>query len=263
MALPKPIAEKIASEAGLLTGNRSFFLRPRSKPKAAVLLLHGFSASPWEMQELGLELQRKGYLVYAPRIAGHGKSRKQFDAKGFKKWLASARAAWRAFKPLHSKRILIGHSGGGNLATLLALEHSGEISKLILGAPAFRLAPWTAPLSEIPLVRWFAPSLKFPAAHPDSKYWTLEYASDRVAELLWAGRAASRAALDLKLPLLMLQAKTDDLVSRRYNEKIFPKIPSADKALHVYDVAEHNVFHHYNPMQRQIFKWVEEFLGKA
>ena len=75
----KGIRRALSAESGLLPGNRGFLLKPPGRPKAHVLLLHGFSASPWEVRNMLLHLKKRGYLVYAPRIAGHGSGRAAFD----------------------------------------------------------------------------------------------------------------------------------------------------------------------------------------
>ena len=119
-----------------------------------------------------------------------------------------------------------------------------------------------APFSLIPFVRWFRPSLHFEATNPDSKHWILDYSSSRIAELYRAGRLAQKAALGLGLPLLLLQAKGDGLVSRPFNEAFFKKIPSLHKKLMIYDSDEHNVLYHSNPMQAQVFRRIDAFLSK-
>lgn len=199
-------------------------------------------------------------MVYAPRIAGHGVGRAEFDSKGMTDWIADAEAAYACLREPGKKMILIGHSGGGALVTLLAAKYQDEVSALVLAAPAYRLVDPMAPLSLIPLVRWFRPSLHFQAVHPDSQYWTLDYSSSRIAELVRLGRCAAKAARNLKLPVLMLQARKDDLVSCSRNEAVFNTIPSRVKTLFVYETHEHNVLHHYNPQQRQIFGWIGAFL---
>ena len=40
--------------------------------RAAVLLLHGFTGSPWEVRPLGESLAARGFHVLAPQLPGHG-----------------------------------------------------------------------------------------------------------------------------------------------------------------------------------------------
>jgi carboxylesterase len=252
-------------DAGAIPGSGSFVLRPRGRIRARVLLLHGFSASPYEVRELGSYLAGRGHLVFAPRMAGHGAGRAEFDASGRKEWIDGARKAFASFRQPGTKTVIIGHSAGGLLAALLARQHPSEVAGLVLGAPAFRLCDATAPLSLIPLVRLFKPSLHFHSPHPDALHWTQDYATRCVAELVRMGREAAKAAESLEMPVLMLQASGDDIVSLPFNEALFNRIPSPHKRLIVYGAGEHNVFHHYNPVQGQVLRWAEagvrEFTG--
>src|SRR5688500_7488953 len=43
--------------------------------KGTVMLCHGFTAGPWQYEELAKRLQKEGYNVYAPRMPGHGFAR--------------------------------------------------------------------------------------------------------------------------------------------------------------------------------------------
>ena len=253
---------KLAQEKGLLPGNRSLFLKPRGKPKAHVLLLHGFSASPWEVAEYARHLRKKGCLVYAPRLAGHGAGSAEFNAHGRADWLADAEAAFAALVPAKGKLALVGHSGGGALAALLADRHAGQVSCLVLAAPAFRLRDRMAPFSLLRVVRFFRPELHFEPVHPDSQYWTLDYRSDRIAELVRLGREAKAVLPRLGLPLLMVQASGDELVSAGTNLALFEKIPEGAKTLFTYETNEHNVLHHYNPIQAKVFGLVDGFLKR-
>jgi carboxylesterase len=244
----------------LIPGNRAFLLKPKQRSKASVLLLHGFSASPFEVRDCGRHLQKKGYLVCAPLLAGHGSSRAEFDAKGCADWIQSAEVAYAKLRQSGKKMILIGHSAGGVLAALLAAKHPKEIKSLILAAPAFQLASLSARLSRFPFFRLFRPSIQIEPRSPESKHWTLSYSSHRVAELVRLGRLGLKAVPQLELPVLLLQSRGDPLVSRPFNESLFKKIPGTNKQLRIYETAEHNVLHHSNPLQGQVFGWMDKFL---
>lgn len=254
------IRAKLAADARLPVARRSFYLAPRGKSRGSVLLLHGFSASPYELRQIGAFLQTQGYRVYAPRLAGHGIGTDAFNAKGRADWLADAEAAFEALHTPGQKLNVLGHSMGGILATLVAAKRASQIHRLVLAAPAFRLAnPWSV-LCTFRLMRAVMPDLHFPAMHQDSVNWTLDYASSRVNELILLGGEGAQAARTLSVPLFLLQSKVDPLVSRPFNERLFPSIPSAPKALWIYEAAEHNVFHRYNPRQKEAFQRVAAFL---
>ncbi|WP_235189307.1 carboxylesterase [Exiguobacterium sp. NG55] len=37
-----------------------------------ILLCHGFNGTPQSVQDVGIELMKQGFTVYAPRLKGHG-----------------------------------------------------------------------------------------------------------------------------------------------------------------------------------------------
>src|SRR5512139_3475104 len=51
--------------------NLPFYLAPAATA-AAVLLVHGFSATPWEMRPLAEDLMTRGFACLAVRLPGHG-----------------------------------------------------------------------------------------------------------------------------------------------------------------------------------------------
>lgn len=254
------IQARLKADAKLPVSRRSFFLRPRGRAKGAILLIHGFSACPYELREAGAFLQKCGYAVYAPRLAGHGSGTADFNAHGRADWLAVAEAAFAELRSGHQPLIIVGHSMGGVLAAILAARHPHTIRRLVLAAPAFRLSnPFTA-LTTLPGVAALIGDLHFKPLHPDASNWTQDYAAHRVSELVQLGREGAEAAEGIRAPLMMLQSKVDPLVSRPFNERLFPSIPAEPKTLWVYDAAEHNVLHHYNPFQKEAFQRIAAFL---
>ena len=58
-----------------------------------MLLVHGFSGSPYEMHLLAQALHQRGYHVAVPQLAGHHRSLRELTASRYPDWLASADAA--------------------------------------------------------------------------------------------------------------------------------------------------------------------------
>jgi carboxylesterase len=224
-------------------------------------MLHGFSASPYECADLATRLFRMGWNVLVPRIAGHGTTRQDFDSKGLKDWMASAQRAYEAAKGLGRNLVVVGQSGGGVLATLLCAPHQAEIAALVLATPAYRLASPAAPFSRFRLVRWLIPEVRIKPAYPDVEaHWNTVYGTQPVSELVRGGSLAARQARSLRLPVAMLQASRDPIVSASFNLKVFAKIPSRDKELFFYDSTEHNVLHRHNVKQKEVLAWIGDFL---
>lgn len=110
-----------------------------------MLLLHGFTGSPWELRPLADALVAAGYSVALPLLAGHGTRVEDLDRTGWQDWLASARAALDHLAVRCDRVHFVGMSMGALLALLLARQPiAAPLRSVTLLAPAMALAPWQA-----------------------------------------------------------------------------------------------------------------------
>ncbi len=249
------------ADSGLLPGNRPLLLVQGKPTAVSILILHGYSASPFEVGDCARYFKALGYNVFAPRIAGHGGTRAAFDASTWREWRASALRGLEVARLLGRHVVVIGHSMGGLLATMLASEDPQGISALVLAAPAFHLADWKGYLAYLPPVRWVLPTLRFPVVHPEDKgHWQFEYGTSELVQLLDAARRAEPEVVRLELPVALTEASDDPVISREANQKIFARMRSRDKEMLVYPSDEHNVMMDYNPRQKEVFDWMAWFV---
>ena len=110
-----------------------FTLGPRDA-KTAVLLVHGFTGSPWEVRPLGEALAARGYHVVAPLLPGHGGAPEAMLFVTWRDWLAAAEAALTSLSSFE-RVVCSGLSMGGLLSVLLAARHPSRVSGLALMAP--------------------------------------------------------------------------------------------------------------------------------
>ncbi len=106
--------------------------------RGSVLLLHGYTGSPYEVKTLGMALKAAGFACYAPLLPGHGTTPQALNKVTADQWLDAAREAFHSL-PSNGPRFIVGFSMGGLLATLLAKEFSDETDGLLLFAPAYAL----------------------------------------------------------------------------------------------------------------------------
>jgi carboxylesterase len=250
-----------AADPAVAPGNRSLLLAGPAPAERAALLLHGFSAGPHECGDLARLLHSRGFAVWAPRLAGQAGSAERFAATPWQAWLSSARQALDVAEALGQQLSVVGHSCGGLLAAILAAEDKGRIQRLVLAAPAFRMAnPW-ARFSVLPPVRWLKPRFTWqPRDADEAQHWLHDYSTRAVAELVRAQAAAHRALPRLRQPLLMLQAASDPVISCRHNQELFMGLACAQKQLFIYQAEEHNVLHSFNPLQALALERIQRFL---
>ncbi|HEY8516943.1 MAG TPA: alpha/beta fold hydrolase [Candidatus Binatia bacterium] len=128
--------------------------------RGGVLLVHGFTGTPHEMQGLADPLASAGYQVLGVRLPGHGDAPPDEPND----WQAWDRAVEEAFAELHdlapgAPKAVIGLSMGALLGLELARRRPGEVSSLVALSPAvtlpttLRAVLWLADRTFPPRVR--------------------------------------------------------------------------------------------------------------
>lgn len=141
----KAIQAWIQQEAGQPLQHRStsFLLPTAQRPaKGIVLLLHGFSAAPWQCEPMAQALAQAGYHAFAPRLPGHGR----LDARGkedpsqlpqaadWARYLAFAKEQQGLLAQTGLPRHALGLSVGAALALAIAEEDPG-LGRVVALAP--------------------------------------------------------------------------------------------------------------------------------
>ncbi len=128
-------------------------VRPGTQPRlipgrkdAAVLLLHGFIASPADVMHLGLALNEAGYTVYMPLIPGFGQDTAQANGSSLEQWRQAIPDAIDFLRPCFQSVHLMGFSLGGALVSDFVLRddlrqyqayHGVTIKSVALFAPYY------------------------------------------------------------------------------------------------------------------------------
>lgn len=117
--------------------------------KPPVLMIHGLTGTPAELNSATRSLKQAGYLVSAPMLPGHGVDEKTLSRTGWRDWLSAMEdelARLGADQPV----FVGGLSMGAVLALALAERHPERVRGLALYAPTLRYdgfaCPWFTPL---------------------------------------------------------------------------------------------------------------------
>jgi len=133
-------------------GLRIFFrsLRPKEKPRAFVVIVPGFKAHSGYYAWVAEQFVAAGLAVYAVDLRGRGNSDgERFYVENFEDYVRDVEAVVKAEKSQEPNLpfFLLGHSAGGVVSCLYALDHQTELAGLIcesfaheLPAPDFALA---------------------------------------------------------------------------------------------------------------------------
>jgi len=124
--------------------NLPFFLPGQGNRKTPVLLVHGFSASPWEMRMPAHRLAAEGHDCLAVRLSGHGTSPEDLAGRQWQEWLDTVCRGARALAAMGTPVAAVGSSTGALLVLLAAA--SEPLARLVLLSPYLRLRHYLAPL---------------------------------------------------------------------------------------------------------------------
>ncbi len=120
----------------------------------AVLLLHGLSGSPLEMQYLERRLRQAGYRAHNPSIpgCGFGTRENRFDVGTWGQWVAFVSGELDALSRDHERVYVAGLCIGAVLAMRLAIERPHQVSGLALVSTTLAYDGW-----QMPWYRFLAP----------------------------------------------------------------------------------------------------------
>lgn len=142
-------------------------LTPDHPNGIGIVLVHGFSGSPYQMVNLGSMLVQKGYTVIIPRLPGHASNIEHFRHATVEDWKETVENAVRELTHKQLRVIVIGRSFGGVLGLDAVLSFPNEIIACVcVGTPA-PLFPQRLQKIALPLIRLFRSSIKKPWAKPE------------------------------------------------------------------------------------------------
>lgn len=202
----------------------------------AVLLLHGFTGSPWEVRPLAESLADRGFFVRAPRLPGHGTIPEDMLWVTWRDWLAAAESSFDSLS--RSPRVCVaGLSMGALLGLLLAERHGSRVAKLVLMAPVMRVQQRLGRLLDVvgPGVssgltpRWIekkGTDLEDDEARRQSPLLP-RYPLARLFDLFELQRMARRVAPRVTSPTLIAAAVNDHVVQHQSIEALHHAMPGS------------------------------------
>lgn len=137
-----------------------------------VLLVHGLTGAPAEMLFLAKRLNKRGFTILAPQLAGHCQDVDALLKTSWQDWLGSVRDAYRELAQTTSEVYIAGICVGGALGLALAASEPGVQRAAIYSMTFeydgwnmkrwYRLAPLMWLLRLLPMMR----SVRFEEPYP-------------------------------------------------------------------------------------------------
>lgn len=272
------------------------------KHSKAVLLVNGRIESSWKYQELLFDFYRQGYDVYSYDHRGQGLSDRLvqdsdighvYEFDDYVRDLASVvqHFALEGYRQRH----MISHSMGGAIATryLQTYPHH-PFDKLVLSAPMFGinlpwyLSPVAIAVSQILTAVYPTPTYApghqpyyakpfedNPLSQSKARYhWFRQLYTDKPelqvggpsTRWVWQGLMATKQCLQmtrqLKIPVLLLQAGNDRIVSNQAQNQFYKKLCKTNKNSHMItiDGAQHELLFEQDLYRNQALDALFRFL---
>jgi acylglycerol lipase len=252
-----PQEETIDGTGGLKIFVRSW--RPAGQPRAAVVIVHGFNSHSGHYLWVADQLVANGLAVYALDLRGRGKSDgERYYVEKFAEYqsdvdgLVTLARRREPGLPL----FIFGHSAGGVIASVYALDHQQDLAGLICESFAFQVPAPDFALAVIKGLSHLAPHahvLKLPnegfsrdpnvvaALNSDPLIANEVQPTLTVAEMVRADERLKREFPLVKLPVLIMHGTEDKVTRPEGSQLFFDTAGSADKTLKLYPGYVHDL----------------------
>jgi carboxylesterase len=238
--------------------NGPFLFAHEQKTKFSFLLIHGFTASPWEMKNLGEYLYEKGYNVYGMLLDGHGTKEEDLLKVKWEDWYQSVDDAYELTKLMGDNVIVAGFSTGGDLALLLALNKP-EMKGVVSIASAIFFEDWKISLS--PVGKYFIKYNLRPLPMELKPYYYEKRAVTAISEVYKLSKITKKELPKVTKPVLIIHSKNDKTIKPKSSEYVYDNIGSKNKKLVFINSPSHILTTFENPKQNEVFEtinyWIE------
>lgn len=221
----------------------------------AILLIHGFGGSPFDLKPLTDALEKHGYAFNAIVLPGHGTTPKDLENITKSEWLKKAFTAYEKLKKEYGEVSIVGFSMGGAIGLSIAAEK--KVSKLVLISPYFKVKEqwfyfgkpevWAKRLNKI------IPFVKKPKIgqinDPEGLKRYIAYRNlptKSVSELSILGKFAAAKSKNVTCETLWIHSKKDIVADFEFSKKMFSTIASKKKYFLEYNKSNHVILYDYD-----------------
>lgn len=233
--------------------------QPTGAARGVVVICHGFNSHSGYYVAVGERLAAEGFAVYALDLRGRGRSDgERYYVRSIAEWTDDVGTAVTLAKSRHAGLpvFLLGHSAGGVISCLYALEHQRELAGFICESFAFQLPAPDFALAALKGLSHLAPHAHVlrlknedfsrdpavvAAMNADPLIANESQPTLTVAELARADERLKHEFPRVTLPVLILHGTADKATKPRGSETFYESAGSADKTLKLYEGHYHDL----------------------
>ena len=251
----------------------------RSDVKGAVLLFHGLTGSPFELQKYAKFLYNNGYDVYAQSLPGHGDNFEEIYTVTYQDWLNHAYKCFENLKSMYENVYVAGLCLGAVLAIAVAIKYPDDVKGVVSLSTTLFLDGWRLPwfnfLIPIALTTMFRFYYCYPECEPHGiknlktrnvvkkllakgSVGMNDFPMTAIYELLKLSKSVRSDLNSFTSPILLIHSKDDDLTSVKSAKIVYDNISSIDKEMIILYDSYHMVL--YDNEKEFVFNKTLEFM---
>jgi carboxylesterase len=202
--------------------------------KTGILLLHGFTGSPFEMKYLVEAAQNKGYTVEAPLFKGHGTSVKELKSAHWIHWFEDAKKALFNLRKKCNKIVIIGLSMGATIGLHLAAHY--QVEGVAALSPSIKLKPFKLRYCRYlyPIIRYIRKNKTKNFSEDFRQLDKMSYPKvpiKSIRQLHELNKHVMDDLTDIYVPILLMHSAKDKVIDAKSVRGMHDKISSAHKIM--------------------------------
>jgi acylglycerol lipase len=264
------------NKTGLTIFTRTWL--PDEATRGVVVIVHGLNSHSGYYEWVAGQLTAKNFAVYALDLQGHGQSAgERFYVQSIYDYVNDVDQLVDIAKAAHQGLpiFVLGHSAGGVVSCLYALEHQGKFDGLICESFAYQLPAPDFALAVLKGLSHVAPHLhtiklknedfsRDPAvvefmnsdpliAHESQPTKTME-------QLVLADERLKKEFSQITLPVLILHGTKDNAAKYSGSQYFYDNVGATDKNIKLYEGHYHDLLNDLD--KEQVMADIEEWIIK-
>jgi alpha-beta hydrolase superfamily lysophospholipase len=257
--------------------------RPDATPRGVVVIVPGFNSHSGYYTWVAEQFVAHGLAAYAIDLRGRGQSEgERFYVERFADYVSDVHALVthaRSREP-GLPVFVLGHSAGGVVSCMYALEHQADLTGLICESFAFKVPAPDFALAVFKGIAHVAPHAHLlrlknedfsrdanvvAAMNADPLIEKETQPTQTLAEMVRADEHLEKSFSQMRLPLMILHGTLDKATKPSGSQQFYDTAGSRDKTLKLYEGAYHDLLNDTDKAQvmGDIIEWVDGRLRRA